>query len=91
MAVKIFLTGATGYIGGTVLDSLVKAHPEYEYRLLVRDEARAGPIRARYPDAALVVGRLEDAAVLEQAAAEADIVVRASALLPPHRFPPPPR
>ncbi|KAF4510259.1 hypothetical protein G6O67_002162 [Ophiocordyceps sinensis] len=75
MAIKIFLTGATGYIGGTALDYIIKAHPEYEYALLVRDERRAAPIQARYPNVKFVCGSIEDAAVLETAAAEADVVV----------------
>ncbi|GKT87504.1 nucleoside-diphosphate-sugar epimerase [Colletotrichum tofieldiae] len=34
MAVKIFLTGATGYIGGDALHQLYKRHPDFEYALL---------------------------------------------------------
>ncbi|KAM4058418.1 NAD(P)H-binding domain-containing protein [Hirsutella rhossiliensis] len=68
-------TGATGYIGGTALDCIVKAHPEHEYTLLVRDEQRAAPIKAKYPNVKFAYGRLEDATVLEKAAAEADVVV----------------
>ncbi|KJZ77464.1 hypothetical protein HIM_03188 [Hirsutella minnesotensis 3608] len=75
MAVKVFLTGATGYIGGSALDFIAKAHADYEFTLLVRDESRVGPIKARYPNVKFVYGRLEDSAVLEKAAAEADVVV----------------
>ncbi|KAI1392683.1 NAD(P)-binding protein [Hypoxylon trugodes] len=75
MAPKIFLTGATGYIGGDALYSLVKAHPEYEYTLLVRNEERGKPVAAAYPNARLVYGTLDDSEVIEKEAAAADIVV----------------
>ncbi|KAI1103610.1 NAD(P)-binding protein [Jackrogersella minutella] len=75
MPTKIFLTGATGYIGGDALYSLVKAHPEYEYTLLVRNEERGEPVAAAYPQARLVYGTLDDTAVIEKEAAAADIVV----------------
>ncbi|XXH02550.1 hypothetical protein Hte_008926 [Hypoxylon texense] len=75
MAPKIFLTGATGYIGGDALYSLVKAHPDYEYTLLVRNEERGKPVAAAYPNARLVYGSLDDVDVIEKEAAAADIVI----------------
>ncbi|XDG08364.1 hypothetical protein ABKA04_007979 [Annulohypoxylon sp. FPYF3050] len=75
MATKIFLTGATGYIGGDALYSLVKAHPDFEYTLLVRNEERGKPVAAAYPKARLVYGTLDSADVIEKEAAAADIVV----------------
>lgn len=42
----------------------------------MRNEERAGPVKARYPGARLVYGTLDDSAVIEKAAAEADIVIR---------------
>lgn len=55
---------------------LEKKHPDYDYTLLVRNEERGRPVQARYPNAKLVYGTLDDAAVIEKAAAEADIVIR---------------
>ncbi|KAI1807065.1 NAD(P)-binding protein [Daldinia bambusicola] len=75
MAPKIFLTGATGYIGGDVLYQLNKVHPDYEYTLLVRNEERGKPVATAYPKARLVYGTLDDAEVIEKEAAAADIVV----------------
>ncbi|KYK54639.1 hypothetical protein DCS_06599 [Drechmeria coniospora] len=75
MAVKVFLTGATGYIGGTALDHLIQAHPEYEYTVLVRDKHRAEAIGAKYPAVKYVFGTLDDHVNLEEAAAKADVVV----------------
>lgn len=64
-----------GYIGGTVLEYLHKSHPEYEYTLLVRDEKRGLPIQAKYPNAKLIYGSLEDFELISGAAAYADIVI----------------
>ncbi|KAI1638157.1 hypothetical protein F4809DRAFT_660246 [Biscogniauxia mediterranea] len=75
MAPKIFLTGATGYIGGEVLYVLTRAHPEYEYAALVRNEERGKPVASQYPNVRLVYGSLEDAQVLEKEAAAADVVL----------------
>ncbi|KAI1209195.1 NAD(P)-binding protein [Annulohypoxylon truncatum] len=75
MAPKIFLTGATGYIGGDALYSIAKAHPDYELTLLVRNEERGKPVAAAYPKARLVYGTLDDVDVIEKEAAAADIVV----------------
>ncbi|KAI1760525.1 NAD(P)-binding protein [Hypoxylon sp. FL1150] len=75
MAPKIFLTGATGYIGGDALYSLVKAHPDYEYTVLVRNEERGKPVAAAYPNVRLVYGSLDDTEVIEKEAAAADVVV----------------
>ena len=41
---KIFVTGATGYIGGSVADGLISAG--HEVLGLVRSEARASEARA---------------------------------------------
>ncbi|KAI0865975.1 nucleoside-diphosphate-sugar epimerase [Xylaria cubensis] len=76
MAPKIFLTGATGYIGGDALYSLYQAHPDFEFTLLVRNEEKAKLVSGQYPNAKFVYGNLEDSQVIEEAAAAADIVVR---------------
>jgi uncharacterized protein YbjT (DUF2867 family) len=43
MTVKIFATGATGYIGGDALEEIITAHPDWHYTLLVRDSDKGGP------------------------------------------------
>lgn len=42
----------------------------------MRNEERSKPIAAKYPDVKFVYGTLDDSAVIEKAAAEADIVIR---------------
>ncbi|KAK7746080.1 hypothetical protein SLS62_009540 [Diatrype stigma] len=75
MSTKIFLTGATGYIGGDALYALYEAHPEFEYALLVRNEEKGKQVAAAYPRARLVYGELDDDEVISREAAAADIVV----------------
>ncbi|KAK7908486.1 hypothetical protein PG985_015789 [Apiospora marii] len=75
MAVKIFLTGATGYIGGDALSVLSQAHPEFEFSLLVRTQDKADKVQAQYPKATIVLGDLDDSGLLREQAAKADIVL----------------
>ncbi|KAK1991437.1 NAD(P)-binding protein [Colletotrichum falcatum] len=75
MAVKIFLTGATGYIGGDALFHLYKKHPEFEYALLVRSEDKAKKVVENYPTVRIVLGGLDDSEKLEREASWADIVI----------------
>ncbi|KAL2839856.1 NAD(P)-binding protein [Aspergillus pseudodeflectus] len=72
---KVFLTGATGYIGGDILYQLNQRHPDFEYALLIRSEDKAQKVRPAYPNARIVIGGNDDSEVLEREAAWADIVV----------------
>ncbi|KAH6900010.1 hypothetical protein B0T10DRAFT_13024 [Thelonectria olida] len=75
MAPKVFLTGVTGFVGGSVFAQLHKAHPDYDYTLFVRNEERSKPVAAKYPNAKFVYGSLDDSEVIEKAAADADVVI----------------
>ncbi|KAI8936749.1 hypothetical protein NX059_007136 [Plenodomus lindquistii] len=75
MAPKIFITGATGYIGGDTLFALYDKHPEYEYTALVRTEEKAKPVKDAFPKIRIVLGDLDDSKVLEEEAARADVVI----------------
>ncbi|KAJ5114419.1 hypothetical protein NUU61_000178 [Penicillium alfredii] len=72
---KIFLTGATGYIGGDALAVLTAKHPEFSYSALVRGAEKAEQVKAQYPAIEVVLGDLDDSALLERESAAADIVV----------------
>ncbi|TFA98287.1 hypothetical protein CCMA1212_009951, partial [Trichoderma ghanense] len=63
------------YIGGTAFDKIYRAHPDNEYKILVRNEARAEIVKAKYPEVKFVYGTLDDVDAIEQAAAEADVVI----------------
>ncbi|KAF2238636.1 NAD(P)-binding protein [Viridothelium virens] len=73
MAPKLFLTGTTGYIGGTVLDTLVAKHPEYEITALLRNVP--SNFTSRYPKVNIVKGDYDSAEVISDAASKANVVV----------------
>src|SRR5215216_787406 len=71
---KIFCTGASGYIGGSVAAHLAAAG--HKVTGLVRSLEKADAVRARGIEP--VMGTLDDAAVLARAAQAADAVVNAA-------------
>jgi nucleoside-diphosphate-sugar epimerase len=71
---KIFCTGASGYIGGSVAAHLVASG--HQVTGLVRSQDKADAVRKRGIEP--VMGTLDDAAVLSQAAKAADVVVNAA-------------
>src|SRR5919107_779308 len=70
----IFLTGASGFVGGSVSARLAAAG--HRVRGLVRDPAKAGAVRAMGVEP--VPGTLDDAALLAREARAADAVVNAA-------------
>ncbi|KAG7081589.1 nucleoside-diphosphate-sugar epimerase [Colletotrichum scovillei] len=77
--VNIFLTGATGYIGGSVLSLLAKSHPEYAVRALVRDSAKGKIITGAFSKVEIVEGDLDDVETITREASKADVVVHLAA------------
>jgi nucleoside-diphosphate-sugar epimerase len=71
---KIFCTGASGYIGGSVAAALVAAG--HQVTGLVRSQEKADAVRARGIQP--VLGTLDDGDVLAHAARAADVVVNAA-------------
>jgi nucleoside-diphosphate-sugar epimerase len=71
---KIFITGASGYIGGSVADALMKQG--HAVSGLARSDATAAAL-ARL-GIAPVAGTLDDAAALARAAGDADVTVNAA-------------
>ncbi|MFT3771617.1 MAG: NAD-dependent epimerase/dehydratase family protein [Minicystis sp.] len=71
---RIFITGANGFIGGAVASALIARG--HTVRGLVRDEAKADAVRAHRIEA--VIGALDDADLLEVEARRADGVVNAA-------------
>ncbi|KAI5120417.1 hypothetical protein M0805_006918 [Coniferiporia weirii] len=72
----IFLTGATGYIGGSILWRLLRHNDVKSFRIraLVRDVAKAKRIADEF-GVDTVVGNLSELRKLESLAAEADYVI----------------
>ncbi|KAK8096156.1 hypothetical protein PG999_014178 [Apiospora kogelbergensis] len=73
MSPSIFLTGGTGYIGGSVLDALTKAHPEYSLTVLLRNVPPT--FKERYPDVRIVEGNFDNTELIASTAADSDIVI----------------
>jgi nucleoside-diphosphate-sugar epimerase len=71
---RIFITGANGFIGGAVAATLVK--DGHTVRGLVRDRAKADLVAAHGIDA--VIGSLDDVALLQAEARMTDAVVNAA-------------
>ena len=81
MAPKVFLTGATGYIGGDALFHISQQHSDLDLALLVRTEEKAKEVKASYANARIVLGDLDDSETIKREAAWADIVLRKKAPL----------
>ncbi|UPK92247.1 hypothetical protein LCI18_003182 [Fusarium solani-melongenae] len=73
MAPSIFLTGATGYTGGTVLNTLVTAHPDYNISVLLRKPIAS--FSDAYPGVKVLLGDFDSTDLLKDAASKADIVI----------------
>lgn len=70
---KVFLTGATGYIGSVIAEKLLKKG--HQVSGLARSEASAAILHAR--NITVVKGELDDMKVLINAAGESDAVIHA--------------
>ncbi|KAK5687720.1 hypothetical protein LTS10_001860 [Elasticomyces elasticus] len=73
MSTKIFLTGGTGYIGGSVLDTVVKQHPEYEVTVLLRNVPEK--FSKLYPAVKVVRGDYDSTDLISETAAKANVVI----------------
>ncbi|KAL6249969.1 hypothetical protein RBB50_002270 [Rhinocladiella similis] len=74
MSPKAFLTGTTGYIGGDFLYLVSQRHPDWELTCLVRNSDKGAKIATSYPKVRLVYGDLDTVDLIEEEAANTDIV-----------------
>jgi N-acetyl-gamma-glutamylphosphate reductase len=74
--VNIFITGATGYIGGDTLYELYNKHPEYSYTALVRTAEKGKSVTDKFPKVKTVQGDNDSSDLLKKEASKADIVIR---------------
>jgi len=73
--VNIFITGATGYIGGDTLYELYNKHPEYSYTALVRTAEKGKSVTDKFPKVRTVQGDNDSSDLLKEEASKADIVI----------------
>jgi uncharacterized protein YbjT (DUF2867 family) len=78
---RIFLTGANGFIGGAVASTLIA--DGHTVRGLVRDKAKADAVAAHGIEA--VIGSLDDTALLQAEASASDGVRQCGEQRPPRR------
>ncbi|KAJ3542386.1 hypothetical protein NM208_g4124 [Fusarium decemcellulare] len=76
---KIFLTGASGYIGGDLLHLLSTSHPHYLVRALVRDATKGEALKRSFDQVQIVNGSLDDTELIAREAVDADVVVHLAA------------
>lgn len=73
---RIFLTGATGYVGGEVLHHIKHSTlTGLQVACLVRDADKAKKLKSAYPDVDIVQGGLDDGDTIEREARAADVVL----------------
>ena len=73
----VFLTGVTGFVGGTILSCLSKANPSVHVKALIREERAAKELQSVYPNLTPIIGELSSLSLLTSTAAEADFVIHA--------------
>ncbi|KAF5572637.1 NAD(P)-binding protein [Fusarium pseudocircinatum] len=73
----VFITGVTGFVGGTILSCLLKAHPNVCVKALIREEKSAKELQSVYPNLTPIIGELSSLSLLTSTAAEADFVIHA--------------
>ncbi|KAF9366851.1 hypothetical protein BGX34_003951 [Mortierella sp. NVP85] len=80
-SIRVFITGATGYIGSTTFALLLKQEStasKYSFRVLVRSQEKADkniPPTRTNPVIEPVIGSLDDTDILRREAANADVVI----------------
>ncbi|KAL3477325.1 hypothetical protein BJX99DRAFT_226381 [Aspergillus californicus] len=74
---KIFLTGASGYVGGDILHEILSSHPDWENSItvLLRNRSYEAPFRAKYPNLNLFFATHDDTTAIAGEVAKNDVVV----------------
>ncbi|KAF2866532.1 hypothetical protein BDV95DRAFT_202369 [Massariosphaeria phaeospora] len=72
---KLFITGATGYIGGDALYAIANAYPDLEITALARNSDKGAKIAAQYSKIRLVYGDLDSTELITKETSDTDIVV----------------
>lgn len=75
---SVFLTGVTGFVGGTILSCLLKAHPNIRVKALIREERDAEELQSVCSNLIPIIGDLSSLSLIASMAAEADFVIHAA-------------
>lgn len=76
----IFFLGATGFLSGEILLVLARDYPGYHVKALLRNPTpeRISKLKGLHPNLSIVEGDLNDAQVIIDQAATADIVINSA-------------
>ena len=77
-ALSIFITGATGFVGGSILAALLQSHPNTRIKALVRKETDAKELQSVYANLEPIIGLLSSLSLLTATAASVDFVIHAA-------------
>ncbi|TVY37750.1 hypothetical protein LOCC1_G007688 [Lachnellula occidentalis] len=75
---KLFFLGATGHIGGAVVNAILAQYPDVELTALVRDQNKAQRLEQAFSRTRGVVGDLDDVDLIERESKAAGIVINTS-------------
>ncbi|TVY26076.1 hypothetical protein LHYA1_G004293 [Lachnellula hyalina] len=78
MAPRIFLTGASGYVGGQFIPNMRAKHPSYQIISLVRTKETGEKLTSKYPSVQIVIGDLDSSSLLVEQSKLADVVIQAA-------------
>jgi UDP-N-acetylglucosamine 4,6-dehydratase len=76
---RMLITGGSGSLGNAILMRAEREGWDTEVTIYSRDESRQLATRERFPRARYVLGDVRDAATLEEAARDIDVIVHAAA------------
>ncbi|KAF8855924.1 NAD(P)-binding protein [Acephala macrosclerotiorum] len=75
---RVFVTGVSGYVGGHTVLRIFEKHPEWHVVLLVRNEEQKKTVLAKWPQAEVVIGDLDNKALMISEGSKADVVLQAA-------------
>jgi nucleoside-diphosphate-sugar epimerase len=73
--IKIFITGATGYLGGSILTALLHISQQKKYEISVLTRSENTIAKFKELGVGIVKGSLDDVEIITKAAEEADVVL----------------
>jgi nucleoside-diphosphate-sugar epimerase len=75
--VNVILIGACGFVGGTILSRLSRAHPSVQITCLVRKEQAVEKLASQYDNVTAVLDKDPSIAFLKALAGKADLIINA--------------
>ncbi|ORY65127.1 uncharacterized protein BCR38DRAFT_391229 [Pseudomassariella vexata] len=77
--VKVFLTGASGYVGGQVLHQIAASNSQLDITVLLQDKQKSTVVAGAFPSVRVVLGSLDNAELVQNEVSQADVVLNLAA------------